>query len=72
VSEFTDSPSTGITALIVLGLALVSLILAVNYFFAIAKLYKMIRQKYLEKQLELRTRAESHQLSYNKIDKNNK
>jgi hypothetical protein len=49
VSEFTDSPQTGITALLVLGLALVSLILAVNYFFTIAKIYKNIREKYLEK-----------------------
>jgi hypothetical protein len=53
-------------------LALASLGLSVNYFFAISKMYKNIRQKYLEKQREFKSHAEKHRLSYNKIEKKNK
>ena len=49
VSEFSDNPETGITALIILGLALISLVLAVNYFFTIARIYNQIREKYKQK-----------------------
>lgn len=67
VSEFIDNPSTGINALIVFALAFISLVLAINYFFAIARMYRKIRERYIEKEKELRTRAESHQISFKKI-----
>ena len=67
VSEFIDNPSTGINAFIVFALAFISLVLAINYFFAIARMYRKIRERYIEKEKELRTRAESHQISFKKI-----
>ena len=71
VSEFSDNPSTGIVAVAIFLLALLSLILAINYFFAISRMYKNIRQKYIEKEREIRTRAESYQISFQKIGKKN-
>ena len=68
VSEFTENPTAGINALIVFALAFVSLVLAVIYFFAIARMYRQIRERYIEKEIELRrTHAESHQIKFKKI-----
>ena len=48
VSEFSENPVTGINALIVFALAFFSLILAINYFFAISRMYRQIRERYIE------------------------
>jgi Tfp pilus assembly protein PilO len=71
VSEFTENPATGINALIVFALAIFSLVLAVNYFFAIARMYRQIRERYIEKEREMRSRAESYQISFKKIGHKN-
>ena len=60
VSEFDDNPASGIMAIIVALLAITSLILSVKYFFSISKMYKDIREKYIEKEEEFRQEAEIH------------
>ena len=67
VSEFIENPSTGIIALIIFALAFISLVLAINYFFAIARMYRQIRERYIEKEKEMRTHAETHQINFKKI-----
>jgi Tfp pilus assembly protein PilO len=47
-------------AIVVFTLAVASLILSVKYFFSISKMYKDIREKYIEKEEELRKEAEIH------------
>ena len=50
----------GANTLAVFILALVSLLLTLNYFFSIARMYRGIRHRYIEKEKELKSRAEEH------------
>lgn len=55
---FTTKPIFGANTVLVFVLASISLILTINYFFGIARMYKGIREKYIQKERELKSRAE--------------
>ena len=63
-NAFSAKPMFGVNIVAVLLLAFASLILTLNYFFSIAKMYKNIREKYVENENRLKAKAN---LSYRKI-----
>lgn len=52
-NSFAIKPMFGAVCICVFLLGMVSLILILNYFFAIVKMYKGIRDKYIEKDKEI-------------------
>jgi hypothetical protein len=61
----------GVNILAVFSLALISLVLTLNYFYSITKMYKNIRQKYIQNEEQLRNKAEEKMLSLRKIKTKN-
>jgi uncharacterized FlgJ-related protein len=71
INTFTAKPMFGVNILAVFTLALVSLVLTLNYFYSISKMYKNIRQKYIQNEEQLRNKAEEKMLSLRKIKTKN-
>lgn len=67
VSEFKESPITGYNSLFVLLLALFSLVLSVKYFLEIAKMYKSLRETYIEKEKKMLNRANTREITFSRI-----
>lgn len=68
-NPFSAKPMFGANIVGVFILAAISLALTLNYFFSIAKMYRGIRQKYIEKEKELKNR--NLKLSLRKIKTKN-
>ena len=60
VSEFINRPYVSFNNLCVLFFSLLSVILTVRYFLEIAKVYKDIRIKYVQKEKEIRSKSEAY------------
>jgi len=52
-NPFVGKPMFGVNILAVFLFAFISLMLTLNYFFSIAKMYKGIRDKYIENERKL-------------------
>jgi hypothetical protein len=71
MTGFENKPMHGVVSVAVLALAGLSLMLHINYFFSIGRMYKNIRLKYIEKEHELMRQTPNYRLSFQIIQKKN-
>lgn len=58
LDPFLGKPMFGVNIIAVIILAFISLMLTLNYFFSIARMYKNIRNKFVENEEKLKSKAE--------------
>ena len=59
-AEFTNRPYVSLNNMFVMIFAIASVILSIRYFMSIAKVYKEIREKYLQNEIDMRHKAEAY------------